>query len=153
MRTAPGTLVAVLALLVAACGGPTYSMRPGPSFKRYEQSDSLKLITATGVRVKAREVENCPVAELPFWQDALERHLVARGYTLTSKETFTTEGGLPAATLAFMLPYGAEDWVLSETIVVAGERVVLVEAAGPYALFQPVEAELRASLRTFDPGS
>jgi hypothetical protein len=147
------TLWLTAALLLAGCAGPSVSMRPGPSFKRYEQSDGLKLITASGVRVKAREVENYPVADLPFWQDALERHLVERGYVLASKDEFRTEGGLPGATLDFVVPHGAEDWVLSETLFVVGDRVVLVEAAGPFALFEPVRAELRASLRTFDPGS
>lgn len=145
-------LLAAFAALLAACAGPAYTMRPGPSFKRYEKSDGLRLITASGVRVKAREVDNYPVADLPFWKDALERHLVARGYSLASKEDFRTEGGLPGATLDFVVPYGAEDWVLSETLFVVGDRVVLVEAAGPFPLFEPVRAELRASLRTFDPG-
>ena len=142
-----------LALLVTSCAGPTYHMQPSQAFKRYEKVDGLKLITASGVRLGAREVDNYPLADLPFWQDALERHLLARGYVLKSSERFQTAGGLPAATLDFVVPYGVEDWVFSETIIVVGERIVLVEAAGPYELYLPVEAELRASLRTFDPGS
>ncbi|GMV42664.1 MAG: hypothetical protein AMXMBFR64_43800 [Myxococcales bacterium] len=143
------TLAAVLLL---SCG-PTYQMQPSSAFKRYEESGGLKLITATGVRVKVREVDNYPIADLAFWQDAMERHLLARGYALKSMERFTTTSGHSAATLDFVLPYGSEDWVLSETILVVGDRIVLVEAAGPYELFVPVEAELRASLRSFDPGT
>jgi hypothetical protein len=48
-----------------------------------------------------------------------------------------------------MLPHGAEDWVLSETLFVAGDTVYLVEAVGPFERFQKVEAEYRASLLTF----
>jgi hypothetical protein len=52
----------------------------------------------------------------------------------------------------FLLPHGAEDWVLSETLFVVGDRVVLVEAGGPYERFARIEAGLRDALKTFDPG-
>jgi hypothetical protein len=51
-----------------------------------------------------------------------------------------------------MRPYGAEDWVRSETLFVVGDRIVVVEAAGPFGHYQPVEKQLRNALESFDSG-
>ncbi len=144
-------LAAVSVLASTGCG-PTYSMKIPSSFKRYERSDSYRLISPDGVMVQAREVDNYPRAELPFWTDALERHQVERGYTLQQKECFTTAQRLEGCTLDFLVPRGAEDWVLGVTVFVTGDRLVIVEAAGPFPRYSKVRKELAASLRTFDPG-
>ena len=152
MKSTPLLTALALAVLAAACA-PTYQLTPPTSFKRYADTSDLRLITADGVMVSAREVENYPEAGLGFWTDAMKRHLTERGYAFKSEGCFETRAGLSGCTLDFLVPYGAEDWVLSETVFVVGERIVLVEAAGPYDLYSPVEAELREALKTFDPGS
>lgn len=144
--------LAGLLLLLSACGGPSYTLEPPAAFKRYTEGDAFRFVTADGVMLKAREVENYPPADLPFWTDALQRHLEARGYTFRERNCFETKQGLDGCTLDFLLPYGAEDWVLSETLFVVGDRVVLLESAGPFERYQPIEQALKASLRTFDPG-
>lgn len=145
-------LVAAAAAALAACGGPRHEMTPPEAFKRYEDVRALKLITADGVMLKAREVENYPKADLPFWTDAMKRHLEERGYVAKSERCFDTAGGRRGCTIDFLLPRGAEDWVLSETLFVVDDRVVLVEAAGPYDRFAKVEADLAKALETFRPG-
>lgn len=152
-HTSVVSLLLLALALPAGCGGPPYGLEPPAAFKRYEDAPGLKLITADGVMVKAREVENYPKADLPFWTDAMKRHLEERGYVTKAPETcFQTRRGLKGCTLDFLLPHGAEDWVLSETIFVVGDRIVLVEAAGPYERYARVEAALKGSLVTFDPG-
>lgn len=140
--------LALAALLLAACGA-THHIEAPPSFRAYAEVDDLRLITADGVRVAAREVDNEPAADLDFWVDAMKRHLDKRGYALSSEDRFTTEGGQKGCTLDFVLPYGAEDWVMSETIFVYGEAVVLVEAAGPFARFQAIAPAYKRALRSF----
>lgn len=155
MPTKPiAMLVPVLAALaLAACGPPPYKMELPDSFKRFEEADEYKLITADGVMVKAREVENYPEASLEFWTDALGQHLESQGYLLESEDCFKTQKGLDGCTLDFMLPHGAEDWVLSATLFVVGDEVIVVEAAGPFERFSKVEEELEQAIKTFDPGS
>ena len=58
---------------------------------------------------------------------------------------------LKGCTLDFLLPHGAEDWVLSETIFVVDDTVYLLESAGPYDKFAAVEEELKKALETFRP--
>lgn len=139
-------LLAVVALV--GCGGPSYTMDAPSAFRRYAEADALRLITADGIRVAARTVDNEPVADLPFWVDAMKRHLDERGYALTSEQCFETQGGWDGCTLEFLLPYGAEDWVMSETVFVLGEKLLLIEATGPFERFAAVADDYKAALRT-----
>lgn len=145
-------LIFGLFALLAACG-PNYSMQAPERFKRFEKRDAFRYITADGVMLKAREVPNEPKAELPFWVDAMKGHLEKRGYTSKSKTCFETQKNLKGCTLEFLVPHGAEDWVMSETLFVVKDRVILVEVAGPYPLYAPLEEDLKKAMKTFDPGT
>ncbi|MDD5309207.1 MAG: hypothetical protein PHU25_17985 [Deltaproteobacteria bacterium] len=152
MTRATKAFIALAPLAILAGCAPAYRMEPPAAFKRFERSGDFKLITADGVMLKAREVDNYPRADLPFWVDAMKRHLAERGYALKSEACFKTEKKLDGCTVDFLLPFGAEDWVLSETIFVKAERVVLVEVAGPFERYAKVEKDLAKALKTFDPG-
>jgi len=155
MTTKTLTLIPVLvavAALASACGPPPYKMDLPRSFKQFEDTRDYKLITADGVMLKAREVENYPEAGLDFWTDALKQHLEEQGYVLKSEECFKTTKGLDGCTMDFMLPHGAEDWVMSETLFVVEDDVILVETAGPYERYAEIEEDLKKSIKTFDPG-
>jgi hypothetical protein len=139
--------VALLPLALGCTRG--YELTVSKSFRAYEDSHELKLVTADGVMVKVREIENYPEASLDFWADALGQHLENQGYAKKSSTCFQATSGLRGCTLDFLLPHGAEDWVLSETLFVSGDTVYLVEAAGPFERFAKVEKEFYASLLTF----
>ncbi len=144
-------LVFLLAAVSGACGSAPYQMTTPEGFKKYERSRDFKYITPDGVMLKAREVDNYPRADLPFWTQALRRHLEERGYAFSAEKSFRTAAGREGATLTFLLPHGAEDWVLSVTLFVVAERLVLIEAAAPYSRFAPREAAIAAALATFEP--
>ncbi len=145
-------LTLALLMLLCACG-PTYRMDAPDGFVKYTKGHgNFAWTTADGVRVKARDVKNEPKAELPFWTDATQRHLTARGYTKKAERCFTTLAGANGCTLEWLAPRGNEDWVFAVTIFVTGDRVTLVEAAGPYARYVAVEAKLAKALETFEPG-
>ena len=144
----------LLALSVAGCPGPQYRMDDPPSFKRFQDEPGLRMITADGVMLKVREVENYPEADLRFWVDAMRRHLEQQGYAPRgAPRFFDARGGLRGARLLFLVPRGPEDWELGEAVFVVGKRVVLVETAGPYPLHAPLEKEIDAALLTFEPGA
>jgi hypothetical protein len=153
MKTMKRTMLLILALvafLQMSCGTP-YTMKAPDSFKRFEKSNEFKMITADGVMLKAREVDNYPEASLEFWTDAVSQHLEAQGYIVQSEKCFKTAKGLDGCTVNFLLPHGAQDWVLSETMFVVDDKVVLVETAGPYDRFAVIEEDLGKAILTFNP--
>jgi hypothetical protein len=145
-------LLLTLMPLLSACGGVPFRMQAPEAFKRFEETDDFRYITADGVRLRGRLLKNEPIADLAFWREALRGHLEKRGYVFQSEDCFRTAAGLDGCTLDFVLPHGAEDWVHSETLFVRGEDLMLVEVAGPFALYTPHKASLQAALRTFEPG-
>jgi hypothetical protein len=151
MRVATAISCLFIILLGAAACTPPYTMTGPSAFKRFEESRDFRLITADGVMLKARQIDNYPKASLNFWTDAMSRHMESQGYILKSKDCFETNQGLDGCTLDFMLPHGAEDWVLSETVFVVDDQIVLVEAAGPYERFASIEKDLEAAMKTFNP--
>lgn len=151
MSTKTPLLLAAAALACSACF-PHYEMSLPTGFKRYEDVCGFKAITARGVRLKVREVDNEPEGDLAFWTEAMGVHLEKQGYVKKQEECFKTKSGLDGCYLEFHLPHGQEDWVMGETIFVADDRIVLVETAGPFALYDPEREGLREALGSFDPG-
>jgi hypothetical protein len=147
----PLFLTAFLFALLALGCKPPYTMEGPRSFKRFHDTRDFKMITADGVMLRAREVDNYPEAALDFWTDAMKRHLVARGYAHKSTHCFKTRSRREACTLDFLLPHGVEDWAFSETLFVVGDTIVLVEVAGPYERYAKIEKELAKALETFEP--
>jgi hypothetical protein len=111
----------------------------------------VALVTADGVRVRSREVRNYPKADLPFWKDALVRHLSARGCALKGEHCFKTKAGLDGCAAEFVVPRGSEDWVLMEAVFVVGDCIAPVEAAGPFERWQKVEPGVQQALLSFEP--
>lgn len=141
---------AVLCCLSAVCGcARNYELARPPSFRPYDGETDVKMVTADGVMLKVREVDNYPKATLLFWTDAMGQHLERQGYALTSKDCFKTKSGLDGCSLRFLLPYGAEDWALMETLFVDDETLYLVEAAGEFERFSKIQAELDQAVRSF----
>lgn len=150
-RARGGVLAGVALLMVtllAGCG-PTFTMQAPSAFRQFEDRGGFRLITADGVRVMARAVENTPQADLPYWIDAMKRHLDRRGYAVQAEGCFTTAAGREGCTVDFLLPNGAEDWVMSQTVFVDGELLILVEATGPFDRFQRVALAYKKALESF----
>jgi len=150
MRAVVHITLFLFAATVIACKAP-YTMDTPKSFRKFEDTRDFKMITANGVMLKARQVKNYPRGDLDFWTDAMTRHLLERGYLMKSKNCFTTKAGKKACTLDFALPYGTEDWALSETVFVVGDAIILVEVAGPFERYAKVEGELADAIKTFEP--
>ena len=145
-----GFVLVAIALGIGACG-PTYRLDAPLGFVRYEKKKGPAFITPDGVRLRVRTERNYPKADLPFWADAMERHLVARGYLLHGKQCFKTVKGLDGCTAEFVLPHGGEDWVLAETVFVLGDDIAVLEAAGPFDRYKKVSANLAKSYLSFEP--
>ena len=139
-----------LALIVSAVGCRTTAdivlERPA-GFAVYQGEGPWQAVSPEGVVMQVRLLENDPPQGLSFWAEALEIHLVKTGYRLTGKESVTTPAG-EAVVLDWLAPVAGEDWVYLTAFLVHEDRIALVEAAGPYGLFQRHRAELMASIAT-----
>jgi hypothetical protein len=146
------SLLTLLAMFgaVSACT-PRHGLTLPGEFARYEHGDTNRWVTAEGVVLRAREVEDPPKATLSFWTEALVHHLERRGYRVSKPVSFRTTGAIDAQRIDAITHRGAEDWLLVTALYVHGERLFLVEATGPWAQLQPMDASLQRALVGFEP--
>lgn len=144
-------VVLALALVITAGCGPVFNLKPPAAFARFKSGDTNRWITADGVRLRVRQLDNSPKATLSFWTEALAGHLKRRGYVQKSKRCFKTSHQLPGCTLNHMLATGTGEWVMSTTVFVIDDRIVLVEAVGPWQRWKPYQAQLAEAVRQLAP--
>ncbi len=148
------------ALLIASCGGPRVRAPEGfaPLERGFFAAGAyvLRAMSPEGMRFQVRAVKNEPRQDLAFWGEALRTHLVNEGYRPSGEpQGFTTDDSgrraIEGRLLEWVMPYGAETWSYLTAVVVAGRRILIVEAAGERALYEKHRAAVLASLRTLAP--
>ena len=142
--------VGVLLLGLFGCG-PVFQLQAPEAFARFDSGDHNRWITADGGRMRIREIPNEPRATLPFWTEALSGHLKRRGYVRKSERCFKTARDLDACTLDHLLARGSGDWVMSVTLFVVEDRLVLIEVVGPWQRWKRHEPALSAAIAQFSP--
>jgi hypothetical protein len=147
--SAKKTVVPLIVLVLAgSCITPPEPVleRPG-GFALFTGTESYQAISPEGVVLELRVLENEPPQDLAFWTEALETHLTRAGYRQRRKESFSSPAG-EGISFEWIAPVAGEDWVYLTAFVVEGERIALVEAAGPYAQYTLHRDSLMASLAT-----
>jgi len=147
----PRLLLCVTLATVAIGCSTVFNLKAPEGFARFESGDKNRWITADGVRMRVREVDNKPKANLQFWTEALADHLKRRGYMNKGQRCFKTTQGLDACTLNQLLARGTDDWVMSVTVMVVKERIILVEVVGPWARWKRHEPALHRAVMAFAP--
>ena len=139
------------ALFVLAVCGPTGQLKGPDAFARYEDAKPhFKAISADGIRMQTRRVDNRPSGNVELWLDSVRVHLKHEGYRIVEEgEVAVRDGGRSGRRLTALYRFAEQDYVYMVTLFVRGDYVFLVEAAGPYALFTARKQDIEASLSTF----
>ena len=141
------SLLVVVIGVLAGCVTPSVSMETPDRFAAFDDADVVRAVSPEGVLMRARSVPNEPAQTLDFWVEALQRHLTESGYLLVAREPFNAASG-PGVLLEWLAPVAEEDWIYLTAVTVAGDRIALVESAGPAGLYERYRTEIRDSLAT-----
>ena len=142
----------VLALLaVAALAGcvTTPAVDTPDGFAAYRATTAA--VSPEGVGFRLREVPNDPRQSSAFWSAVLERHMTEAGYALVRREGFTATAG-PGIAFEWAAPVGEEDWIYLVALVVAGESILVAEAAGPVEKYRRHREAVIDALTTISTG-
>jgi hypothetical protein len=112
---------------------------------------SFRALSPEGLAFRVRSFRNEPAKDLGFWGEALESHLRKEGYRPNGEGRSFQAGNLPGSALEWVVPFGQESYVYLTALLVAGDRILLAEAGGPYKLYLEYRSSLLESLESMRP--
>jgi hypothetical protein len=112
---------------------------------------SYRALSPEGLPFRVRAFRNEPAKDLAFWTEALKSHLAKEGYRRNGEGTSFQSGNLPGSAQEWVVPYGQESYVYLTALLVAGERLLMIEAGGPYKLYAEYRPSLQESLESVRP--
>ncbi len=132
---------------------PRISIQPPAGYAEAGSSrdGSYRALSPEGLGFRVRSFPNQPAKDLAFWGEALESHLTKEGYRPNGEESSFQAGNLPGSALEWVVPYDQESYVYLTALLVAGDRILLAEAGGPYKLYVEYRASLLESLESMRP--
>lgn len=142
-----GAAVVLLLAALTGCVTPKGVFDTPEGFAPYRESDLYTIVTPEHVVARIRTTENEPEQSLEFWSEAMKRRLSLGGYALTGEGPFESPAG-DGVYFEWVAPVGREDYGYLTAIAVAGETIIIVEAAGPYELYRTYRDRLTGSLST-----
>jgi hypothetical protein len=137
--------LALVSLLALSCVTPQVEIDTPKGFAAYIDAEPYRAISAEGVRLRARLIENDPEQSLEFWREALRVKMERAGYAKLAEERFDAPSG-EGAYFEWAAPVNGEDWVYMTAISLEEGQIVLVEAAGPFELYSAHRSAVKESL-------
>jgi hypothetical protein len=142
---------AVLLLLpLLAFAAPRLRVQPPEGFAEAEpgKGAAYRALSPEGLLYRVRLFPNEPQKTLAFWGETLKNHLLKEGYRLNGEARAFQAGETAGTAFEWLVPFGNESYLYLTAVLVAGKRIVLAEAAGPYPLFAQYRPSLTESLRS-----
>lgn len=142
-------LIALAALGLAGCASGARLTPPAPFVTLDPANDGYRErhVTADGVVLSLRDVENRPRGPLSFWVQAIRSRLRRAGaYELEDEQDVRAASGETGRQMRFARDHGRRAYVYWITVFVDGDRLVMVEAGGREDRFTPLADDVARSI-------
>jgi hypothetical protein len=150
---APAAAALVLAALLAGCSN--FVAATPPSFVELSDqrpSYDYRALTADGVVLAIRAIDNDPKGDLAFWVEAIENRMRGTGgYALIEKRTVKCLDDHTGTQLRFGHDEGKDPHLYYLTVFVTDKRIFLLEAGGTKAQIERYDAPIEWSVTHFKP--
>jgi hypothetical protein len=110
-------------------------------FSSWRNPRRFRAVSADGVLYRVRSVAHEPVADVSFWSEAVRERMDAAGYGIVAESA--VGGGVA---IELVSPLGQEDWTYEVAFFLAGDRIVIAEAAGEVSRFEARRGAVRAAM-------
>jgi len=147
----PRSALALFLLLPAlAFAAPRLKVQPPEGFAEAEpgKDAAYRALSPEGMLYRVRLFRNEPEKPLGFWGEALKNHLVKEGYRLNGEGRAFQAGETAGTAFEWVVPFGTESYLYLTAVLVTSKRIIVAEAAGPYALFTRYRQGLDQSLQS-----
>jgi len=109
---------------------------------------SYRALSPEGLPLRVRSFPNQPPKDQGFWAEALRSHLIKEGYRPNGEARAFEAGKLQGSSLEWVVPYGEGSYIYLTALLLAGDRILLIEAGGPYKLLVGYRQSLEESLQS-----
>ncbi len=99
-------------------------------FAPYERPGRFQALSPDNVAFRVRSAKNEPVADLPFWKEALRTRMSDAGYHVEKQTDITSASGQAGYLLELGAANGEQDQAYAVGLFVVGRKLVIVEASG-----------------------
>jgi len=137
----------------AVQAAPRLELKPpaGYAVSGAGKDGSYRSLSPEGLPFRVRSFPNDPPKDLEFWGEALKSHLTKEGYRPNGEGGAFEAGNLRGSAQEWVVPYGTESHIYLTALLVTGDRILLVEAGGPYKLYVQYRQSLQESLESIRP--
>jgi hypothetical protein len=149
-------LAPLLLLLSAACGGPAFFMRSPAHFIELDPSSpaeagyAMRAVSADGVVVAVRAIDNSRHGSREFWTHAIQNQLGrGGGYALLDETEVRAASGEAGDHLRFGRDDDGHPYRYWVTIFATERHVFVIEIGGREERVAEVQGELEASVASF----
>ncbi len=128
---------AVTTMATAACGVPFRATTPTGFVELDDQANyDYRAIAPEGVAIGVRAIDINSKGDLPFWTRAVTlRMRQLNGYAVVSERDVKSLDGTPGHEVLFGHDEGGKPFVYQVRLFVAQNRLFIVEAGGPEAVY------------------
>ncbi|MDH3348001.1 MAG: hypothetical protein OEM02_07870 [Desulfobulbaceae bacterium] len=129
-------LAVIIIVAASGCGHSLPKEQNIPQgFASYEETETIRAVSSSGVMYRIKREKNEPYAELAFWKEALKKRMLDAGYIYV-KDGDIKVGKRSGYLLELAAPLGTQDFTyLIAVCLQDNKQLVIVEAAGEMVAF------------------
>ena len=122
----------LLTAIIVLTGCSRYSIDTPFGFASIDKGNTELFFSPDGVRMKVSVFNNDPEKDNEFWLEALNNHLVKKGYKPYSSSEYDENG----KTDYWLMTYGKDYYVYMTSVFSNSRSIVTIEAAGEKSVFE-----------------
>lgn len=152
MNYLSSTLTLLVCLFSAGCA--TTHLQTPSGFASHDEGKSydLRVSDGEGVVIAVRTEKNDPQGDLAYWSSALDVQLRKSGYQPLEHVDVSSAKGLAGRQLRYVIDDNGRELVYWLSVFVTRSRVVVVEAGGDAAFFEPKIEQVEAAIASLEVG-
>ncbi|PRP98593.1 hypothetical protein [Enhygromyxa salina] len=145
----------IIAALVGLLGGCATTQLDTPTgFASHDESKTydFRASDGEGVVIAVRTEKNRPSGDLLYWSSTIDVQLRKSGYEPLDRIDVKSADGHAGKQLRYVLHEGGREMVYWLSVFVTDARVIVVEAGGDAAFFEPKASQVEAAIGSLSVG-
>ena len=112
----------------------------------YNSIYDMRAVSADGVVIAARTVNNPKNGTLKFWTTAIQGELADSGHKLTDTKSVTSDSGVDGKLMTFSRRNRGQTFTYLVAVFIDGSRILVAEAGGEVEVYKAHEEDIESAM-------